>query len=311
MHEQDVRIAALARGQHGLFTRAQAARVGFTRRMMRRRVDNQSWEEPHDGVFRLAGLPVTWEGRARAAVMTAHDGAVISHHAAAHVSGWDGFGPPGLIDVTVPRHVRPMRRAGVRYHESKAFELVSVTLRKGLPITGAARTILDVCAMADDDLVGLRALDEARRRGVVSWDELWECLVLHAVRGRPGIRRFRRILVKRWRRSVPHGQFARLFERLIDDAGLPQLTHEYRVTAGGAPYRIDLVWPELKIAIELDGKEGHLNERSFESDPIRRNRLEVAGWLVLDYTWLRFITEPAAIVAELRAAIAARRATGV
>jgi len=97
-------------------------------------------------------------------------------------------------------------------------------------------------------------------------------------------------------RSVPHNQFARLAERLFEDAGLPELTHEYEVTVAGHRYRIDLAYPDLKIAIELDGR-GH--ETLFDEDPIRTNRLETAGWLVLRFTWRRLIEDPAGMAADV------------
>ena len=56
---------------------------------------------------------------------------------------------------------------------------------------------------------------------------------------------------------------------------------EHWVAPNGKRYRIDLAYPDLKIAIECDGKLGHLNDAAFESDPKKRNALELDGWLVL------------------------------
>jgi very-short-patch-repair endonuclease len=61
------------------------------------------------------------------------------------------------------------------------------------------------------------------------------------------------------------------------------------------------------VGIELDGTDGHLNEVAFESDAVRDNRLLLAGWRVLHYTWRRFIEEPSDVVDEVRAALAAAR----
>jgi Transcriptional regulator, AbiEi antitoxin len=248
MQDLDRRVAVLAQAQHGHFTSGQLDALGAQRRARRHRVDVGRWERVHPGVFRLGGVPLTWESRVMAGCLTV-DGSVSSHLTAAHLWGLEGFGPVGIVDVTVPRHARPRRRAGVRYHESLVFELCGATTRFAIPVTGPARTVLDVCASVDDDYRALPALDEVRRRSLASWDELWECLILHACRGRNGIARFRRILDRRWGRSVPHNQFARLAERLFEDAGLPEPVHEHEVIVGGHRYRVDLAYPDLKIAI--------------------------------------------------------------
>ena len=173
-------------------------------------------------------------------------------------------------------------------------------------MTGPARTLLDLCAVVDDDVVALGALDEMLRRRLVTWPELWECLVLHARRGRDGVARFRRILVKRWGKRGPRGVFVRTVHALLTDAGLPEAVPEYPVRLEGANYRLDLAYPEALVAIELDDKDSHLTDKAFEEDPIRENRLKLAGWLVLRYTWDRLVDEPNVIVEEVRAALRSR-----
>jgi hypothetical protein len=300
MSEIDAAVAAVARAQYGLFTGNQAEKLGVTPRAMRTRLASGRWERVHPGVFRIAGAPLSWEGRARAACLTTELG-LGSHLTAAHLYGHSGFGPVGRIDVTIPRHQRPAPRAGIRYHESLAYDLAGATTLKGIPVTGPARTVLDVCSVVDD-FRALAALDDTRRLKLASWPELWECLILHARRGRNGIARYRRVLDKRWGRAVPANEFARLVERLFEDADLPAPQHEFSVTVSGHHYRIDLAYPDLLIAIELDGRVAHDNERSFDEDPVRRNRLELAGWLVLNFTWRRLVEDPAGLVADVCAA---------
>jgi hypothetical protein len=53
----------------------------------------------------------------------------------------------------------------------------------------------------------------------------------------------------------------------------------------GKPVRIDLAYPELKIAIEVDSWEYHGMQRSaFDVDHIRRDDLVVIGWAPLTFT---------------------------
>ena len=78
------------------------------------------------------------------------------------------------------------------------------------------------------------------------------------------------------------------------------------VTIDGRRYRIDLAYRRPKIAIECLGKEGHLNERAFEEDPVRSNDLVLDGWLLLQVTYRRLEESPKSIVAEVGTALAVR-----
>ncbi len=46
--------------------------------------------------------------------------------------------------------------------------------------------------------------------------------------------------------------------------------------------RVDLAYPEHPLAIELDGLRWHAGRRPFRSDRLRRNRIEAAGWRLLE-----------------------------
>jgi REase_MTES_1575 len=235
-------------------------------------------------------------------VLAAGPDALASHRTAAHLWGLEGFGPPGRIEVTVPRHQRPRRRPGVTIHESLAFDLAQPRVRWGVPTVGPARVPIDLAGIGCDEAVLLRAVDEVRRLDLAPWTDLWTSLVLHARRGRPGISTYRAVLERRYGKRVPHTEFARLFLRLLDDAGLPEPVSEHPVVAGGVHYRIDVAYPERWIAIELDGR-GHATEAAFESDRVRDNRLRLAGWTVLRFTWNRFVIAPKEVVEEVREAL--------
>ena len=45
--------------------------------------------------------------------------------------------------------------------------------------------------------------------------------------------------------------------------------------------RVDLAYPEDRVAIEMDGFRWHAGRGPFRSDRIRGNRIEAAGWRLL------------------------------
>jgi len=299
-------IARLASRQHGLITLAQAFERGLTPDAVAWLVRTGRWVRVASGVYRLNGTPLTWRGRTLALCLAAGSDAVTSHRTAAAVWGLDGFEPPRVEDLTVPVGRRP-RVYGARPHQSRHYEVLGLTTRDGIPVTGPARTVLDVCAVSRNPQIGLRALDDVRRRRLATWGELWACHDAHARRGVRGLRTFRALLERRSGKEVPDTTFEALVQELLVGAGLPEPEPRVWVSAGGHRYRLDLAYRELRIDIECHSKEWHLNEAAFEADPIRDNALAVAGWLILHFTHQRFRDDPGGIVSDVERAISGRR----
>jgi very-short-patch-repair endonuclease len=56
------------------------------------------------------------------------------------------------------------------------------------------------------------------------------------------------------------------------------------VRVAGRSFRLDLAYPELKLAIELDGWDIHRTRTAFDDDRWRANLLVAAGWTLLRFT---------------------------
>ena len=74
-----------------------------------------------------------------------------------------------------------------------------------------------------------------------------------------------------------------LYSRLSQDAELgPLLAFNQLVSLGDfTQYRVDLLWQEGKVVVEIDGLREHLNRYAFVRDRIRDADLLVHGYLVL------------------------------
>jgi hypothetical protein len=294
------------RRQHSIVTRRQLRAVGLTDDEIDHELTAGRLIREAPGAFRPWGVNRSWELRASAALLSARAPALISHRSAAWLFGIDEH-RPGIIDVTVPRHLRPRSRPGVQFHESRQFDLAQATanIRYGLAVTGVARTILDSCSVMRSFPDRLDLFDEARRLKLADWDDLWDCLVVHTGRGRRGLRRYRDVLLTRDGTAPAGTKFARRVGLLLESAGLPAPVSEYPVEYGEAnPYFIDLAYPAPRlVAVECIGRIGHDFERAFEMDPVRRNRLQLLGWIVIEVTWRRFVNAPEEVVAEVRRAL--------
>jgi very-short-patch-repair endonuclease len=71
------------------------------------------------------------------------------------------------------------------------------------------------------------------------------------------------------------------------------------------PIRVDLVWPEAMVIVEIDGAD-HRTAAKYAADRIRDNLLQRQGFLVLRYTNEQVLHDVAAVAAELHRVLAAR-----
>jgi REase_MTES_1575 len=97
----------------------------------------------------------------------------------------------------------------------------------------------------------------------------------------------RRVLEPRLAGEPPTGVLEARMARLIAAQGLPPAVPEYRVwtDAGQFVARVDFAYPELRLAIEVDGYEAHSSVEAFRHDRTRQNALVACGWTVLRFTW--------------------------
>ena len=300
-------LAQLARRRHGILTAATVLAAGGTSHQVRRAVERGELERVHPGVFRIGGAPRTWHQSVLLAVLAGGPDALASHRSAAALWELDGS-THGRPEIVAPRHLRS-RFEAARCHESTDLHLARPTERRGIPCTGIERTLVDLGAVVPLERVQ-QAIDDAIRRRLCDWDDLFHALVMHSRRGRRGVGPLRAVLEECYGQAVPDSRFNRLVERLLVESGLPSPTIEYEIRGPGGAFvaRVDLAYPHLKIAIELDGRRHHLTAAAFEADRPRQNRLELLGWTVLRYTWRHYVDSPWVITGDVRAAIDAAAA---
>ncbi len=303
--ELDRRLAQVAERQHCLITTADVRAAGGGHTHVEARVRGGRWEKVERNVFRITGTPVTPAARLLAVVLAAGPGAVGSHFSAAAMWGIPGFSLNSL-EVSIPRG-RRYRRQRVRSHESSDLDRCRVVTRDGVPVTDVARTLLDLGRYVGPSRL-LRSVEWCRRNGLVDWPELIATLRRHARQGRPGVRRLRGVILANAHRSeVTDSDFELLVIASLLEGGLPEPVLHHRVLDGERfVAEVDLAYPALKIAIELDGRH-HLKPEVRERDLARQNDLVLLGWTVLRFSWERFAAHPERVLSEVRAAIQGAR----
>lgn len=295
------RVTRLARTQLSLVTLDQLAASGMSSTMIKTAVKAGRLERMESGVYRIGGSTPTWEQDVLASVLAAGPGAVASHRAAARI--W-GLVDIQVIDVTVPTTRQPkLRRAVV--HRSTDLETHHTTRSMKIPVTTPMRTLVDLGAVRPDLVAD--ALERALICKVMSHLGAETMLEEVARRGRRGAGVLRRVLDERaLGKDRPESLLEVRFARLLREYGLPAAAYQHRVRLPSRrhPVRVDFAYPELMLAIEVDGFRYHSTPEQLAADQARQAALEALGWRVLRFTWRRVVRQPARVARELATEIA-------
>jgi hypothetical protein len=268
----DERLARIAANRFGLLTVADARRVGLSERQIVRRIASGRWERLAPGVHRLAGTPETWQQVTLGACLIAGRDAVASHHSAGALLGV--CPPPIVPHITVPPTASARTQVAVVHRAP--LHTIDRTSSDRIPCTAPPRTLLDLgrtveremlAALVDDvlcrelcrpsDVLGMVRRSRWRTAGLLSVLDVW----LEGLR--PG--------------SPPE---LRLLRRL-QDWGFPTPVRQYELRDADGQFiaRLDLAWPDRRVALEYDGAQFH-GPRQLAHDVAREERVRAQGWWV-------------------------------
>jgi hypothetical protein len=236
-----------------------------------------------DSVYRIAGSERTYAQALLAACLAIGSEAAVSHRAAATLHGLlTPTHPP--VEVTTIR-ARSPELANVIVHRLADLRSLWVQDIAGVPCTTVARTLVDLGAVCRPWTVE-RALDRALGRRLVSLGEVRSALHTLARKGRRGVGILRASLNAR-DGGPPAGVLEARMATLVRRAGLPAPSPEYTVRDehGGFLAVVDFAYPDVRLAIEVDGYESHIAHRTFRDDRTRQNLLIGARWIPLRFTW--------------------------
>ena len=289
-------IAALAERQHGVVSRRQLLARGFSSRAIGRRIERGRLHPLHRGVYAVGHPLVSTRGRWMAGVLAAGPGAVLSHRSAA--AAWALRSYSGEIEVTAAR----TRSSGgrIRVHES-VLAADEVSREEGIPVTTVARTLLDLASVFDRERLQ-QAVGEAERRLLADSPSLPELIERH--RGVRGLATLRAILADaRIGLDVPESELEIEFVAFVERRGLPRPELNVWIEAGGRSFRLDCLWRDAKLAVELDSREHHDNSTSFERDRARDMALLAVGLRTTRVTSRRLRLDGDRLERELRLAL--------
>lgn len=279
----------LAARQHGLVTRAQLRRLGFSDAAIRHRLATARLHPVARGVYAVGRPQLTRHGRWMVAVLSCGPYAALSHSSAAalwRIAGEGGFG----IELSAPPGVFT-RRTGLVLHRRTTLRADEITSCAGIPVTTPACTLIDIASASTRDALEA-AINEAVKRDLTDPEALRATLA--AIVPRPGVGVLRTTLDRRTFR-LTDSALERRFLPIARRAGLPlPLTGRY---VNG--FKVDFLWPGLGLVVETDGLRFHRTPAQQAHDHRRDQAHAAAGLTPLRFSHAQIRYEPETVQATL------------
>ena len=269
-------VRSLAAPDSGLrrapFTVAEARELG----MRWRDLQTAHWVRTSRGQYAWAGLPQDVRLRLLAIARRAPAQYAFSGVTAAWLLGLE----PILIEpieITIPRDLPIRSRVGARVRRAALSE-ADVIMREGLRTTCALRTACDLGSRRDlvEAVVGV---DMALHAGLVTLAQLESYVVANS--GTKGIRRLRYAI--KWAEPGAESPMETRLRMELVRARLPRPLVQAELSSARGEFlgRVDLYYPDRRLAIEYDG----INHRErLEADMRRQNAILNAGFHLLRFT---------------------------
>jgi very-short-patch-repair endonuclease len=287
-------VSATRKMLPGVFIGSSAIAEGFlTRGQLRRR----GYRRVVQGVYVDPSLPFDHRLKSQGVALLLPDDAVIGGHSAAAWWGAPFAGPADPVTVLRGSDVQWDGPRGVRVHQT-VLRPGDRTAVDGVPVSTPLRTAWDVAALEPLG-TAVAALDAMVRADALSQPQLRQLAARGA--GRFGAARVRRAveLVDPRAESPPESR-VRVALVLAGLTPVPQ----YPVLIGGRELRVDLGWPEVKVAVEYEGAY-HFEDDQIVLDDERLALLRAAGWLVIRIS-AADLRDLDAVVEKVQRALASR-----
>jgi hypothetical protein len=227
---------------------------------------------------------------------------VASHHSAAQLLRLNLLKAPpaGTVTLTVPpgTRVTDYARTGVICHAA-AMPDEHVTKLYGIPVTTAARTVVDI-ARAATFIEGVVVADSALYERHTSKTELRRVL-LRCDRW-PGISRARR--VAEFADGLAESAFESCARVVFHEQGLPAPELQVHISGRDRTViaRVDFFWRRYGVIAEADGLLKYDSGEKAIAELKRDRLLREAGYKVIHFTWQELFSDPVRVAGRIREA---------
>jgi hypothetical protein len=207
------------------------------------------------------------------------------------------------VDVTT-RNGAGRGLPGIQAHRSRTLLRRDVTVVDSIPCTTVARTLLDFA-----EVMPRRATERAFDQAEVL--RLFDLRPQEDALARAGPRRGSRtvgalLAEHAVGETVTRRELEERFLALCDGVGRPRPDVNQWVAIAGEEWQVDFLWRPQQLIVEADSWTFHRTRQAFERDRERDQRLLLAGYRVLRFTWRQIVGDPARVAATLASALDGR-----
>jgi very-short-patch-repair endonuclease len=278
-------IDALVTRQHGVISRQQLLDAGWHPSRIDRELAAGRLFAVHAGVYAVGHRAIGDLGRWMAGVLAGGSGAVLSYRSAGALHGLVR-GDNGLTHVTARS---AGRRPRLVMHRAR-LDPADATVVRNIPVTTVARTLADL----DHEVSGDEDFEEVVRQAM--FHGLFDAAAVRAVLTRRPARRLAALVDD----DVPtQSRLENRMLRICRRHGIPD-----PVTQRGEKPRVDFLWPDHGLVVEVDGWQAHHDRLAFQRDRTHGNTLQLQGLIVLRFTWQDLRDRPQRVAAQILAALA-------
>ena len=293
----------ISRRQGGAFTFRQAVGTGFSSSTIARRIQSGQWLRLYPGVYVSSTTPPSSDLALWAAVLAVGQEATLTHESAALLHGAERLSDE-LITLTAP-HGSHHRLPGVMVHQIDDLVTRHRTTVRGLPVSSAARVVVELGSRLGVQAVGTVA-DDLVRSHRTTYSAIAAVLAELARPGKPGIETVVRMLEERGDGYVPP---ASELERSLFDTlragGLPEPERQVPLPGRGPLVGVvDGAYTDALMVLEADGRRWHTRMEASKRDRARDAQVVRAGWVPLRFVHEQIVHEPeevCAVVQDTRA----------
>ncbi|WOC11360.1 hypothetical protein MP11Mi_04270 [Gordonia sp. MP11Mi] len=288
-----VKVAEFLADHDGVVSTDQATSLGMSRDEIYGKSSAGLWVRHAHSTFLSAEHRMSDIALIRVAAL-AHGG-VIDRASAAWLHGLI-VDLPTPVTLSVARTSHGARCTVDTTVRRRTFPTEDLATVRGVQTTALPLTVLAAAADLDD---GIAIMDRALQTRRVTLTQLRAALDRNC--GAYGMAKARKLLSSA--EDLSESELERKFVRFL---------HRHKITGWRQQVwfgdrRLDFVWPELQIAVEMHGWAFHHDHTRWERDQQTTNMLSKAGWLPLIFTWERLEFSPDDVLRELTEAIDLRQ----
>lgn len=227
----------------------------------------------------------------------------IAHDTSAALNVFDGFVLRPPFHFLVPRG-RFVHRVGHVVHTSDTITSLDCETRFGMPVLSPTRTLIHIASTTDPERL-TAALDGALRDGLTTEDFLHRRIAQLRSKGRHGVPRLLAVMDGSEITRGGQSWLEREMLRILHAASIPRPTTQAHLSRRRDKLiRVDFHFAGTPIIVEALGYRWHRTGAQMAIDSERLNRLQLDGYIVLQFTYSQVVDEPERVVREIAEALA-------